>query len=360
MKTLYSTLLLLVVASLFFLNCNKENEFDITTLKAKLSADFTVDSPKLFINESIKFKNSSNSASSYLWTFEGGKPTTSTEKEPIVQYSQKGKFTVELKSMNEKGDVVIEKKDEFITVYSKESWSQFIYPKIDFQNQSLSGNGALYAELIPDPESLIHSVCFDVCNILFKDIDEIDVLKMISYTIEDTDGISAKGGMPPHISIFFSSRYLEIKKKEGLNNEELIAEIKGVLYHEITHGYQYSPIGAGDYQGGTDFFGFIEGMADYVRYVSGYGTTNDRHVGGNWKDGYKTSAFFIDWLHSKDKDFIYKLNQTAKTINPWSWELAVKEILDASVSSLWEEYQNDIKTGKIIEVDQQLKDLRRK
>lgn len=108
------------------------------------------------------------------------------------------------------------------------------------------------------------------------------------------------------------------KKNQGLSDEELIREIEGVLIHEITHGYQYEPQGAGGYESGTDFYGFIEGLADYVRYVVGFTPVSKRKAGGNWNDGYNTSAFFIDWLHSKDPKFIYKFNATAKNINPWS------------------------------------------
>jgi len=358
MKLINKGILLIFLTQIFICSCSKDEKFDISKLESEINADFSADKEVVYLNDLVQFTNSSKGATSYIWTFEGGNPESSTEENPVVRFAHKGKYKVSLKAFNDKDETNEVVKSDYITVYSKESWSQFVYPTIDFKNTSLSGNGALYAQLVPKPEELIRSVCFDVCNWLFMDVEEIDVLDKITYTIEDTDGISAKGGQPPHISIFFSSRYLETKQKEGLSDEELLKEIKGVLFHEITHGYQYSPLGAGSYESGTDFYGFIEGMADYVRYVSGYFTTESRSIGGNWKDGYRTSGFFIDWLHSKDSNFLHKFNQTAKTINPWSWEAATQEILQVSVSSLWQEYQNDLKSGKIDQIDQQLKEQR--
>jgi hypothetical protein len=186
----------------------------------------------------------------------------------------------------------------------------------------------------------------------------MDVLQTIDYTVENNDGISAKGGQAPRINIFFSATYLQSCKDRGMTDAQLLAEIKGVLYHEVTHGYQFSPQGAGQYKPGDDFYGFIEGMADYVRYVSGYLTTKDRNQGGHWNDGYKTSGFFIDWLHSKDANFLNKFNHSAKTINPWSWDKATQSIFGKSVQTLWNEYQDDLKTGKIAEIDDLLRRLR--
>ncbi len=198
---------------------------------------------------------------------------------------------------------------------------------------------------MPNPKNLINTVCLDVCKILYRSVDEVDVLNVLDYSIEDLETISAKGGNPPHINIFFSSLYLKNKKGE-MSDMDLVDEIVGVLYHELAHGYQYSPKGAGAYAGGTDFFGFLEGIADYVRLKAGYSSYKYRKIGGHWNDGYKTTAFFIDWLHTKDPDFVYKMNQTAKTIIPWSWDAATNKIFDQSTQSLWDEYQAYLNANK--------------
>ncbi|MCG8581758.1 MAG: hypothetical protein MI866_17670 [Bacteroidales bacterium] len=300
-------------------------------------AQFTAGNASFFDEGVVQFKNESEQGEHYLWYFEGGYPAMSTDDNPLVEYNSPGRYPVKLIANNKEHSDTIHIND-FVVVKRKGGWDYFRYPQINFVNQTLGGNGDLYTELVPKPLDLINQVSLDVCRILYRSVDEVDVLEVLDYSIEDIETISAKGGNAPHINIFFSSSYLK-KKKGILSDEELIAEIVGVLYHELAHGYQYSPMGAGGYATGTDYFGMIEGIADYVRLNAGYSSYEYRKPGGHWNDGYKTTAFFIDWLHTKDTDFAYKLNQSAKTIVPWSWDLACQNILSVPVQDLWNEYQ---------------------
>jgi len=335
--------------------CQNEAEFNIDHLGTPLKAKFSADKSRVFINEDVNFASASVGAAKFEWAFEGGEPATSSEENPVVKYPTAGVYKVSL-TVKDGAKQNIYSKEEYITVYAEECWKAMVMPTINFSNTA--SDKTLYSQLVPDHEQLIQQACFDVARWLFVCPDEMDVLKNIDYTVEDNDGISAKGGQAPNINIFFSATYLAKKKAEGLTDEKLLAEIKGVLYHEITHGYQFSPQGAGQYKQGDDFFGFIEGMADYVRYVSGFLTTADRNQGGHWNDGYKTSGFFMDWLHTKDPNFLNKLNHSAKTINPWSWDKATQQIAGKTVQVLWDEYQSDLKSGKITEIDEKLIKLR--
>ncbi|WP_321279276.1 basic secretory protein-like protein [Marinifilum fragile] len=305
---------------------------------------FKAENRAFFTKGLVEFSNLSVQADAYHWYFKGGKPETSTAKNPKVKYESFGKYPVQLIAENKglKDTIIL---NDYVNVKRKGAWNQFSYPKINFVNKTLGGNGDLYTELVPNPKNLINTVCLDVCKILYRSVDEVDVLNVLDYSIEDLETISAKGGNPPHINIFFSSLYLKNKKGE-MSDMDLVDEIVGVLYHELAHGYQYSPKGAGAYAGGTDFFGFLEGIADYVRLKAGYSSYKYRKIGGHWNDGYKTTAFFIDWLHTKDPDFVYKMNQTAKTIIPWSWDEATNKIFDQSTQSLWDEYQAYLKANK--------------
>lgn len=345
----------MMAAFMLLLSCQEEAEFNIDHLQTPLQAKFSADKNRVLASEEVQFTSSSIGATKYEWSFEGGEPSTSSEENPLVSYVAAGTYKVSLTVRDgaKQNDIL---KEGFITVYSEECWKDMVMPAINFKNTA--ADKELYTQLVPDPEKLIHQACFDVARWLFVCPDEMDVLQNIDYTVEDKDGISAKGGQAPNINIFFSATYLANKKAEGLTNTQLLDEIKGVLYHEITHGYQFSPQGAGNYQQGDDFFGFIEGMADYVRYVSAYLTTDNRHAGGHWNDGYKTSGFFIDWLHSKNQNFLNAFNHTAKSINPWSWEAATKHITGQSVEALWNEYQDDIESGKIEEIDELLRRMR--
>ncbi|WP_164977411.1 basic secretory protein-like protein [Ancylomarina salipaludis] len=350
---------LVFLAVILFTNCDKDESLNLSQIESKVKAEFVADKQTIFVGTSVQFTNRTVYGNTYEWTFEGGEPATSTDKDPIVTYSELGDYKVSLKITNEYGENT-NTQDSYIKVTDDAGWANFQFPNIHFTNKTINGNGSLYADLIPNEQEFIKKVCLQVCVELFKSVDEVNTITDITYTVEDTDVLSAKGGTPPHINISFSSSYLMQKKNEGLSDEELIKEIEGVLVHEITHGYQYEPKGAGNYAQGTDFFGFIEGIADYVRYVEGFTPTSRRSTGGNWKDGYNTSAFFIDWLHTKDNYFAYKLNQSAKTINPWSWEAAIKKILgsDTSVAELWSEYQSDLTSGKITQIDAELKEMR--
>lgn len=306
---------------------------------------FSSNKQSFFNKGEVNFTNLSEKSDSHQWYFEGGSPEKSHEANPVITYKSHGKYSVQLiAGNNELKDTI--KLDEYVVVKREGAWNQFQYPKTNFVNKTLGGNGDFYKELVPQPIDLINEVCLEVCKILYRSVDEINTLEILDYSIEDLETIAAKGGNPPHINIFFSSSYL-VKKKNDMSRDELLSEIVGVLYHELTHGYQYSPKGAGAYAQGTDFFGFLEGTADYVRYKAGYSNISYRKPGGHWNDGYKTSAFFIDWLHTKDADFAYELNQTALSIIPWSWEKATQEILSASVSDLWNEYQEYLESDSL-------------
>jgi len=350
---------LFILSLIILSSCDKQEEFNIENFDPKIGVEFTANNERVFIGNEVSFTNNSigEGELQYKWTFEGGEPETSTDKNPAVLYAKEGNFSVTLEVIGlEATNQIV--KESYITVFSDAGWGNFSAPNINFKNKALNGSGAIYAALITDEQKLIKNTCLEVCATLFKSWEEVNVLDNIDYTVEDTDGISAKGGSQPNISIFFSSRYLAQKKAEGLNDQELKDEVVGVLVHEITHGYQYEPKGAGEYKQGDDFYGFIEGMADIVRYLRGYTPVSKRSAGGHWNDGYNTSAFFMDWLHSKDIEFLYKFNQSAEKINPWSWEAATQSILKQSVQELWNEYQNDIQSGKIIEIDAKLKELR--
>lgn len=63
-----------------------------------VSADFVASSTTITAGETITFTNLSRNASSYLWTFTGGSPITSTEENPSVTYSEAGIYTVSLRA----------------------------------------------------------------------------------------------------------------------------------------------------------------------------------------------------------------------------------------------------------------------
>jgi len=229
------------------------------------------------------------------------------------------------------------------------AWSTFKYPTIvvvDKDKGDTKGS-ALVHELIPNLDAFIQEIALGVCKKLYKNADEVPVFDQLTFELEHYDGIAGKSGHPPRIYIKLSTKYLE-GQHERMGDEAITYEIAGVNWHELTHGYQHVPQNAGDYRRGTDHFGFLEGTADAVRILAGYHKTRKPRPGGRWTDGYTTTGFFIVWLaENRDPEFLYKLNQSCKTIAPWSWDRACKSIFgeETSVAQLWDEYQWHLKGG---------------
>ncbi|MFA5650185.1 MAG: basic secretory protein-like protein [Proteiniphilum sp.] len=235
-----------------------------------------------------------------------------------------------------------------ISTDTSDSWNSFSYPEINFVNKAAETQGGeMYNRIVPDPEELIRKSILGVVKTLYwSPSDSIPGIRKINYTIEDVGGISAKSGGVPEISIFYSSRWVEQAAKES--DDRVLYETEGVLYHELVHGFQLEPRGIGSYGTNRTFFAFIEGMADAVRAHNGYFPLSNRRAGGHWLDGYQTTGFFLEWLTTKDDDFIRKFNRTALEVIPWSFDGAIKEVLgqEYSIDGLWEEYQAFLKSIK--------------
>lgn len=78
--------------------------------------DFTVPNTTVKVASSVIFNDlSTNTPTSWLWTFPGGSPSTSTLKSPTVQYSTLGTFNVSLTVTNAAGSTS-KSKTGFITV----------------------------------------------------------------------------------------------------------------------------------------------------------------------------------------------------------------------------------------------------
>lgn len=220
-------------------------------------------------------------------------------------------------------------------------WENFIYPDVNFEILSPETKGAKeYEKLVQNPEQYIQYHARKVAEILFYNAnDEITEVKNIKYTLEDKPGVSAKGGGKGNIYIFYSTRHIEKSAKESLF--KLDFETRGVLYHELTHGYQYEPKGIGNYGNNKTFWACIEGIADAVRAEAGYFDMSTRRPGGNWMDGYRTTGFFIQWLTTKDPDAIRKFHRTVRDLEVWSFDAAIKSVFgeETSIEGMWEEYQ---------------------
>ncbi|MBF9222400.1 endo-beta-N-acetylglucosaminidase [Hymenobacter ruricola] len=67
------------------------------------TANFTADATTVTTNQPITFANSSTNAASYVWTFVGGTPATSTDVHPVVSFAAPGTYAVKLRAQNAVG-----------------------------------------------------------------------------------------------------------------------------------------------------------------------------------------------------------------------------------------------------------------
>ena len=97
-------------------------------------------------------------------------------------------------------------------------WDNYYIGKIDFENLSPEAKGsAIYAAVIPDPEAYITKHARKVVETLyFTPEDSIPGIEEIHYTLKEYDGVSAKDGAPPSISIVYSTKWIE---KSFANND---------------------------------------------------------------------------------------------------------------------------------------------
>jgi hypothetical protein len=138
--------------------------------------------------------------------------------------------------------------------------------------------------------------------------------------------------------------HLANKAAEG--DESLRNEVLGMLWHELTHGYNNSP-NSGQYVVGDEYHSYLEGLADYMRIKAGF---NEHKRGGikwaaDWNvDAYNQTSFFLEWVANshRNTDFIYLFNKAAGELEEWSFDTAFKSIFgdDRGVAVLWDEYQN--------------------
>lgn len=203
----------------------------------------------------------------------------------------------------------------------------------------------LWKGVIPDAESYIRKTAEEVLATLYDSYsDTIPQVYRLHYSLEDVDGISAKGGGNGDISIFYSTRHIE-RSFELNDTSRLLFETRGVLLHELTHAFQLEPHGVGDYGNSRIFRAFIEGMADAVRLANGgFEHPNNHSREGHYLEGYQAAGYFFVWIRdNKDADFLRKFNRSAIDVNPWSFDAAIKYSLGEyySINSLWEEYLRD-------------------
>ncbi|KAJ0801061.1 hypothetical protein HanPI659440_Chr03g0112461 [Helianthus annuus] len=125
------------------------------------------------------------------------------------------------------------------------------------------------------------------------------------------------------------------KNVAGIHSRYITGDVKtditGVLYHEMTHIWQWN--GNGQAPGGL-----IEGIADYVRLKAGYapGHWVQPGQGDKWDQGYDVTARFLDYCNGLRDGFVANLNK--KMRDGYNDGFFV-DLLGKTVDQLWAEYK---------------------
>ena len=116
---------------------------------------FTASPQVTFENQSVIFSNNSVNGTNWVWTFEGGNPSTyEGQNPPEIYYSSVGEFDVSLTVTNSSGDETLTK-ENYITVYFEPS-GEWILQNTTFGNQSTGINYISIAN-----ENVVWATAFD-------------------------------------------------------------------------------------------------------------------------------------------------------------------------------------------------------
>ncbi|KAG5238756.1 plant basic secretory family protein [Salix suchowensis] len=118
----------------------------------------------------------------------------------------------------------------------------------------------------------------------------------------------------------------------SVNNEIHVGDkITGVLYHEMTHVWQWNGNGQAP-------VGLIEGIADFVRLKANYAPSHwvQPGQGDKWDQGYDVTAKFLDYCNGLRNGFVAELNKKMRT--GYSAQYFV-DLLGKTVDQLWVDYK---------------------
>ncbi|OKL63840.1 hypothetical protein UA08_00778 [Talaromyces atroroseus] len=188
--------------------------------------------------------------------------------------------------------------------------------------------------------------------------------RSVTVILHDFDGVAYTNGTElddDHKEIHFSLSYINHVCN---NNADPLAELKGVLTHELVHCYQHTaPPASQGVSIARPPGGLIEGIADFVRLKAGLAAPHwqmpksalDR--ASKWDAGYQHTAYFLAWLEDKriGRGAIGLLNdrllrtgyigemQEGKTdkSQPSFW----RDLFGLEVADLWEEYGRYLDEG---------------
>ncbi|XP_024166111.1 uncharacterized protein LOC112172848 [Rosa chinensis] len=143
----------------------------------------------------------------------------------------------------------------------------------------------------------------------------------VSLFVDDMDGIAYTINDEIHVG----AKYIQ-----GIKGD-IKTDFNGVLFHEMTHVWQWN--GKGQAPGGL-----IERIADFVRLKADYVPNGWVKPGEGqlWDEGYSVTARFLDYCNGLKQGFVAELN---KKMRDGYSDNFFSQLLGKTVDQLWKDYK---------------------
>ncbi len=341
-----------------FSNEGAADIFQLAEVELMVKADkplvaFSSNKKRAEVGEAVQFWDQSlANPTAWQWEFEGGSPATSTVKNPSVTFNSLGTKRITLVASNDKGENTLTL-EQGLTIWDAENpWAGYEKPSVSFSKLNPEHTGQVaFERVMPDMEQVIHDISLAVAKVLYHDVTEIPLFKTVTFETGLYDFPAAKGGTDQDMILYMDVNHLATIANNG--DQALRDEVIGMLWHELTHGYNNSP-NSGEYAPGNEYHSYLEGLADYVRIQAGY---NEHKRGGikwidSWNDdAYNQTSFFLEWVANshRNTDFIYLFNKAAGELEKWSFDAGFKAVFgeDRGIDIVFGEYQQYLKSQGI-------------
>ncbi|ALO44277.1 basic secretory protein-like protein [Pseudoalteromonas phenolica] len=303
-------------------------------------ASFDLDKRIIRLNEVITLTNTSeNEPDRVEWIIPGAKMKHDGQN-AHVSFDKPGSYSVTLKTNNNAGSDVLTQKNVIKVMDIHRPWAGLQLPKVVVKLEDTESAGAKrLIKLLPNIEQAINEVTRDLVPMLYNNFTEVPEFEQVTFRLKWMDTLAYRAGDYSNMEIAFSSKYIT-EKLADQPDEQVTYELLGVLWHELTHGYQLFPQSAT----GTpeETHAFIEGVADLIRINAGFHKTRSPEPSDTWLGGYTNTGFFLSWLSKRYEAFEHQFNATATELPDWTFAAAIEYVTGEKVEKLWQEYQAEL------------------
>jgi hypothetical protein len=199
-------------------------------------------------------------------------------------------------------------------------------PAVDFQNLDPAGGGRVFTDNVKSPTDFVQTMTRKVCAILYRSVPEVPNIPRVTLIVQPLANVSPSitGSVTGNTATINSNFFVPYANSHTA--DDTLFELSGVTAHLLSFMYERGPAPAG----------VLSGVNDFVRYRLGFLRDTARKKGGNWDDGYQTTAFFFVYLDDAYPNFVYRLN----LVNGTGYSVTAFQVFTGKdVATLWAEYQ---------------------